>query len=330
MAVGHTIETGDGHDVLQKVRQPVHRPMTDHPVPGSADVVVVGGGNAAYCAALAAHDGGAGVLMVERAPFEEAGGNSRFAAGAIRCVYDGLDDLRALMPDLSDEEIARTEFGTYGEERFFDDMGRVTQYRCDPDLTELLVRRSRETLRWMRTKGIRFQPMWGRQAFEIDGRFRFWGGLTIEAVGGGPGLVAGLSVAASKADIPIRYGTRAIELVLNGEHIEGLKVRRAGAVHIIRTGAVVLACGGFEANHEWRARYLGPGWDLARVRGTRFNTGDGIRMALDIGAAPYGHWSGCHAVGWDRNAPDFGDLAVGDGFQKHSYPFAESCVNATR
>jgi tricarballylate dehydrogenase len=84
----------------------------------------------------------------------------------------------------------------------------------------------------------------------------------------------------------------------------------------------VLACGGFEANAEMRTRYLGPGWDLAKVRGTRFNTGDGIKMALDIGAMPYGNWSGCHAVGWDYNAPEFGDLAVGDNFQKHSYPFA--------
>ena len=86
--------------------------------------------------------------------------------------------------------------------------------------------------------------------------------------------------------------------------------------------AVILACGGFEANAEMRTRYLGPGWDLAKVRGTRFNTGGGIKMALDIGAMPYGNWSGCHAVGWDYNAPEFGDLAVGDNFQKHSYPFA--------
>jgi tricarballylate dehydrogenase len=84
---------------------------------------------------------------------------------------------------------------------------------------------------------------------------------------------------------------------------------------------VVLATGGFESNAEWRARYLGPSWDLAKVRGTRFNAGDGIRMALDAGASPAGHWSGCHAVAWDLNAPEFGDLAVGDGFQKHSYPF---------
>jgi tricarballylate dehydrogenase len=84
---------------------------------------------------------------------------------------------------------------------------------------------------------------------------------------------------------------------------------------------VILACGGFSSNVAWRTRYLGPGWDLAKVRGTKFNNGDGIRMAMDIGARPYGHWSGCHAVGWDLNAPEFGDLEVGENFQKHSYPF---------
>jgi tricarballylate dehydrogenase len=91
---------------------------------------------------------------------------------------------------------------------------------------------------------------------------------------------------------------------------------------------VVLASGGFESNTEWRTRYLGPGWELAKVRGTSFNTGDGIKMALDIGASPYGNWSGCHAVGWDYNAPEFGDLDVGDNFQKHSYPWG-IMVNAT-
>ncbi len=105
-------------------------------------------------------------------------------------------------------------------------------------------------------------------------------------------------------------------------------MRHDGKVSEMRGKAVVLASGGFQANPEWRTRYLGPGWDLAKVRGTRFNTGDGIRMALDIGASPCGNWSGCHAVGWDLNAPEFGDLAVGDQFQKHSYPFG-IMVNAT-
>jgi len=103
-------------------------------LPASSDVIVVGGGNAAFCAAHAAAEHGVSVLVLERAPEDESGGNSRFTAGAFRCVYDGVEDLRALMPDLSDEEVANTDFGTYTQEKFFDDMGRVTEYRTDPDL----------------------------------------------------------------------------------------------------------------------------------------------------------------------------------------------------
>ena len=284
------------------------------------DVIVIGAGNAGLCAALAAREQGASVLVLECAPHAERGGNSRFTAGAIRVAYDGVDDLRALMPDLSDEEVRTTDFRTYTEDQFFDDMARVTEYRADPDLVELLVRRSRPTLQWMRTKGVRFVPIYGRQAYKVDGRFKFWGGLTVEAWGGGPGLVDALCAGAEKAGVEIRYQTRAVGLLHDDDGVHGVRVRSAGATADLAAGAVVLASGGFEANAEWRTRYLGPGWDLAKVRGSRFNMGDGIRMALDIGAAPYGNWSGCHAVGWDRNAPEFGDLAVGDNFQKHSYP----------
>jgi len=291
-------------------------------IPEQVDIVIVGAGNAAMCAALSARESGAEVAILERAPIEESGGNSRFTAGAIRCVYDGVDDLRRLMPDLTDQEIADTDFGTYTEDQFFDDMGRVTQYRCDPDLVETMIKNSRDTMLWMRSQGVRFQPIWGRQAFKVDGKFKFWGGLTVETWGGGPGLVESLANTCEKSGIPILYQSKALELKTEGNRVTGVRVQQNGITRTIKTRAVVLASGGFEANHEWRTRYLGPGWDLARVRGSRFNSGDGIRMALDIGAAPYGHWSGCHAVGWERNAPEFGDLAVGDGFQKHSYPFS--------
>ena len=123
-------------------------------LPQSTDVIVVGGGNAAFCAALAAAEQGVSVLVLERAPEDEAGGNSRFTAGAFRCVYDGVEDLRKLMPDLSDEEVSKSDFGTYTEEKFFDDMGRITEYRTDTDLCEILIKKSKETMLWMRDKCI--------------------------------------------------------------------------------------------------------------------------------------------------------------------------------
>ena len=288
----------------------------------TADVIVVGAGNAAFCAALAAQEQGAQVVMLEAAPEDEAGGNSRFTAGSIRVVYNGVEDIKALVPDLTPAEIETTDFGAYTADQFFDDMARVTQHRADPDLVELLVAKSFESLNWMRNKGVRLIPIYGRQAFKIDGEFKFWGGLTVESVGGGPGLIAMLTEAAKKRGIEIRYATRGLDLMFDGNRVEGIRARDHGEVRELRARSVVLACGGFEANPEWRTRYLGPGWDLAKVRGSRYNTGDGIRMALEIGAAPRGNWSGCHAVQWEMNAPEFGDLAVGDQFQKHSYPFS--------
>jgi tricarballylate dehydrogenase len=291
--------------------------MTAKPI----DVLIVGAGNAALCAALSAHEQGAEVMVLEFAPESERGGNSAFTAGAMRVVYDGVDDLLELMPDLSDEEIARTDFGSYTRDKFFDDMARVTEYRADPDLVGLLIDRSHETLKWMASKGVRFMPIYGRQAFEVDGKYRFWGGLTVETVGGGPGLVDSLVSACDKAGIEIVYETRARELLTEDGHVVGVRVIQGGETKEIRARSVVLASGGFEANTEWRTRYLGPGWDMAKVRGSRFNLGDGIRMALEIGASPTGQWSGAHAVQWDMNAPEFGDLRIGDNFQKHSYPW---------
>ena len=192
-----------------------------------ADVVVVGAGNAALCAALAAAETGARVLVLERAPEAESGGNSRFTAGAFRCVYDGVDDLRTLMPDLTDAEVANTDFGTYGEAQFFDDMGRITEYRTDPELCELLVTRSRATMRWMQSKGVRFMPIWGRQAYRVGGRFKFWGGLTVEAWGGGPGLVDTLYRLARQSGVLIRFGAKVTDLVADDAGVHGVRVRHS-------------------------------------------------------------------------------------------------------
>ena len=285
-------------------------------------VVVVGGGNAALCAAIAARVAGARVLLLEKAPAPERGGNSFFTAGAFRFAHHGLDDLRRdVLPDLSEAEARAIDIDAYPEARFFDDLARLTENLTDPDLADTLVRRSRPTIVWMRAQGLRFIPMFGRQAYRLGDRHRFWGGLAVEAVGGGPGLVEALYQRAEQLGVEVRYGVKASGLRLDRRGaIRALATRDADGFHEVACRGVVLACGGFEANPEWRARYLGPDWELARVRGTRHNTGDGIRMALEINAQPYGHWSACHAVAWDLNAPPFGDRRVGDLFQKHSYP----------
>src|SRR6266850_6129128 len=192
------------------------------------DVIVVGGGNAALCAALSASEIKKRILVLERAPEEESGGNSRFTAGLFRLAYRGAEDLKTLIPDLSEQEIANTDFGTYTEEQFLDDMARVTEYRCDPDLTEILVKQSLPTAQWMRKRGVRFTAAWGRQAFKIGGKFKFWGGLTLEAVGGGPGLVESLTQIASKAGIEILYGARALSLIADDAGVHGVVAKHRG------------------------------------------------------------------------------------------------------
>jgi len=284
------------------------------------DVVVVGKGNAALCAALAAKEQGVKVALLEAASEDEHGGNSRFAGGVMRFAYASLEDLRRVT-DISDEEAVNSDFGTNTREEFLDVLYRLTSYRTDPDLSEILVNSSLDTMAWLRSKGARFILNHGRQSGMVNGKRKYFGNMPIEVNGGGAGLVQYLDAAVRKAGIEIFYDARATSLIYDDERVAGVRAQLKGKPAEFRAMSVVLACGGFEANPEMRTRYLGPGWELAKVRGSRFNVGDGLRMALDIGAAPCGNWSGCHATGWDRYAPEFGDVNVGDQFQKHSYIF---------
>lgn len=285
------------------------------------DVVVVGAGNAALCAALAARESGATVLVLERAPYEHRGGNTAFTAGVMRTTYSGVDDILALSPDLSKAELEMADFGTYSANDFIQALAEMTDYRADPDLAEVLATNSFATLKWMRSKGVRFIPSYSQQTFKRDGKFVFPDGLCMEVSGGGVGLIESLTRACTAAGVEIVYGAAATSLITEGRRVTGVRVRLDGQPLEVRARSVVLACGGFGANAEWRARYLGPGWDLAKVRGSRFNTGDGLRMALEANAMPWGHWSGVHAVGWDVSAPAFGDRTRIVSFQKNSYLF---------
>lgn len=286
------------------------------------DVVVVGAGNAALCAALSARETGASVLVLERASFEERGGNSLFTAGGFRFVHGGIDDLRKdVLTDLSPAELDQIVMPALSRDTYMDDLMKVTEGLSDEELASILIERSRDTIVWMRSHGLRFIPMYNRQSFKVDGKHHFYGGVNIEAVGGGHGLVEYLIGRAEKLGIEFRYATGARRL-LQDKHgkVTGVTAFGPEGYEDIPAKAVVLACGGFESNSAMRTAYLGPGWELCRVRGTRHNMGEGIRMALDIGAQPFGGWSTCHAVAWDISAPAYGDRVVLDNFQKHSYP----------
>ena len=286
------------------------------------DVVVVGGGNAALSAALAAIEKGASALVLEKAPEYLRGGNSYFTGGLFRFAYDGIEDLVPLLPDMSEDEKSGIDVGSYTQDAFYEDVMRVTEGLSDPQMVETLVSQSLPTMAWLKEQGVPWILAYGRQAFRHEGKLRFWGGLIVEAVGGGKGLSDSQFEIVERKGGDVLYGTKATALITDRQGaVTGLTIRDEDGFRDIECGAVALACGGFEANAEMRTRYLGPGWELAKVRGTQFNTGDGIRMALDAGAQSFGHWSGCHAVAWDLNAPPTGDRNVADLFQKHSYPF---------
>src|SRR3989475_5247966 len=246
------------------------------------------------CAALSAREAGARVLVVEKAPEAWRGGNGFFTAGGFRFAFKSFEELCELVGDLSDSERASMEVDPYTEEMFYDDLMRVTEECADPDLAMLLVRASQPTVRWMRDRGVRWIPMFGRQAYKVGGRFRFWGGLVLEAVGGGPGLIDMEYQAAARAGIDVRFETKVTRLVTDERGaVTGVVVRTPAGTETIPASAVVLAAGGFQGDPQMRSRYLRRDWGPPPGRGAPHNTRGAIRIALEGRAPPLGPRSGC-------------------------------------
>ena len=269
------------------------------------DVLVVGAGLAGLSAALAAREQGASVLVLERAPREERGGNSRFSIGAMRAVYAGVEDIEKLVGDLGAAERARVDFGAYTRQQYLDDLARVTQQRGDRSSPSCWSTAAPTPCAGCAGNGVRFRPLTQWQFKQADGRVKFAGGSAVGVEGAGAGLADALFTAAEQRGVTIAYGTRAVALIESGQGgVAGVRVRQVPRSTEIAAKAVVLACRGIRGQCRVAHALSRPGWELAKVRGSRFNTGDGLRMALEIGAMPCGNWSGCHSASWDLGAPD--------------------------
>ena len=294
-------------------------------LPSACDVLVIGGGNAGFSAALSAREHGAGkVVLVDKCPEEWAGGNSYFTAGAFRTAHSGLADLLPLVNNVDAQTAQAIDLDPYTQQDFQNDLSRVTAGRSDAHLGRVLTGDSNDTIKWLHGHGVRFQLSFNRQAYKVNGRFKFWGGMALKTEDGGKGLIEDHRRAAQKSGVLVHYSTAVKGLLTDRVTgaVTSVLVEQAGWTHTVDVKAVVLAAGGFEANPRMRSQYLGPGWDLALVRGTPFNTGDCLEMAIrDVAAKQAGHWSGCHSVAWDADAPpNSGDRAISNEFTKSGYP----------
>jgi len=287
--------------------------------------LIVGTGNAAFCAALTAQQLGKSVQMLDVAPEAEFGGNSRYTAGAMRFAYSNADDLLPLLADQTDPRISQSDFGEYTTQQFLDDLQSFNGATPLTAQQRFLAHQSLPLMQWLRKTGVEFAPIYSRQAFEKQGRFQFWGGLTLCAEGEGEGLIQRERELFLAAGGTILYETEARELITENGRVCGINALSANQPLTLHANAVVLACGGFEANPEMRTKHIGPAWEHAKVRGTKFNQGHGLAMALEAGAALAGKFDGCHATPMDRHMPNYGNPELGHlerkNYRKISYPF---------
>lgn len=287
-------------------------------------VIVVGTGNAALVAALAASECGANVLVVEAASRALRGGNSRFSGGIFRFAHQGLESILPLLTEQAVQDAQDIRVADYPTERYRQDVMTAGDGLPDSQLVRTLVDRSYETMKWMKDRGVRWELTIGKLIDPVkvrsDQPYALPPGGAVRSEGEGEGLIEHLFDALENARIEVWYDVPAVSLIVEGSTIHGVRLRRTSEYVDVR-GSVVLACGGFESSPEMRLRYLGAGWDLVKVRGTKFNTGTMLNSVLSVGGKAAGHWGGCHAAPIDRDAPSVGELRLTDKMSRYSYPF---------
>lgn len=245
------------------------------------DIVVVGGGNAALCAAITAREAGARVLLLEGAPKPYRGGNSRHTRN-FRCMHHGP------LSVLTD---------TYGEDEYYDDLMKVTAGKADEALARLAIRSSEACLPWMEEHGIRFQPsLSGTLSLSRTNAF---------FMGGGKSLVNAYYRTAQGLGVDVRYEARVTHVHLDGNHVSRVNYTHHGEEYEIEPSALIVASGGFQADTDWLARAWGPAAKNFLIRGTPYNRGVVLKDLLDQGVLSVGDPTQCHAVAIDGRAPKF-------------------------
>lgn len=245
------------------------------------DVLIVGGGNAALCAALSARELGASVLLLESAPREWRGGNSSHTRN-LRCMHDKPTEV------LSD---------SYTEEEFLQDLIRVTEGNTNEEMARHVIRQSADCTAWMKGYGVRFQP-------SLGGTLHL-GRTNAFFLGGGKALVNTYYKAAERLGVTIIYEVEAEKLVFDGDRFDHLLVNINGSIHKISARTVIIASGGFESNLEWLEEAWGPKSRNFIIRGTRFNKGKMLRSLIENNADVIGDPTQGHAVAIDARAPKY-------------------------
>ncbi len=245
------------------------------------DIAIVGGGNAALCAAITAAEAGARVLILEGAPKPYRGGNSRHTRN-FRCMHRG--PLSVLT-------------GTYTEEEYYDDLLKVTGGKTDEGLARLAIRSSEECLPWMEGHGVRFQPsLSGTLSLARTNAF---------FLGGGKALVNAYYRTAERLGVTVHYEAQVTHLDLDGSRVVGIEYVIGGVTSRVEPKAVVVAAGGFQADMDWLARAWGPAARNFLIRGTPYNRGVVLKDLLDQGIQSVGDPTQCHAVAIDGRAPKY-------------------------
>lgn len=251
------------------------KPETRH------DIAIIGGGNAALCAAITAAEAGAKVIILEASPKEYRGGNSRHTRN-FRCKHQG--PLSVLVD-------------SYSEEEYFDDLWQVTGGQTDEKLARMVIRQSEECLPWMEARGVHFQPsLSGTLSLARTNAF---------FLGGGKSLVNAYYRTAEALGVEVHYNAPVTHVALDGNRVTRVDYELDGARRSIAPRAVVVASGGFQADIDWLADAWGPPARNFLIRGTPYNRGTVLRDLLDQGVSSVGDPTQCHAVAIDGRAPKY-------------------------